>query len=157
VDFGKLVDKFIEDENDFLLLEYIMNALNEGASYNAYYVFKLVSIIELLIKNPNIRFWNNNDISKLAEFINYNKNDRKLSRLIIQIRNKIGHGDFKALQHKTDKYADNYMKDYYMDYYEYSKINWVFLNLSCKLNQVLSDILWGYLNYKDKMNNLKLK
>lgn len=157
VEFGRLIDGFIERKNDFFLLEYIMNALDESERYNAYYIFKIVSIIELLIKNPKHSYWHEDDFSKLAGFIIEVEDKKELARLIIQIRNKIGHGDFEALQNKAEEYAKKYMNDYYFDYYEYSRINWVFLNLSCRLNEMLSDIIWEYLNNKSMIQNQKLK
>lgn len=156
IDFGTLIDDFLEDRNDFFLLEYIMNALDEDERYNAYYIFKIVSIIELLIKNPKHSFWNETDFANLAGFINEVEDKMALARLIIQIRNKIGHGDYEALHNKAEEYAEKHMNNYFFDYYEYSRINWVFLNLSSRLNEMLSDIIWEYLNNKRVMVNQKL-
>jgi len=151
IKFGTLIDNFLEIDNDFFLLEYIMNALVEGEDYNAYYIFKMVSIIELLVKNPKHSRWQESDFRKMAGFINEVEDKLALARLIIQIRNKIGHGDYEALHFKAEEYAEKYMSNYYFDYYEYSRINWIFLNLSCRLNEMLADIIWAYLNNKSVM------
>lgn len=50
---GKLIDDFLGNEKDFWILDYIINALHDDGQYNAYYIFKIMSLIEILIINPN--------------------------------------------------------------------------------------------------------
>lgn len=49
---GKLIDDFLVSDKDFWLLDYIINAVFFNREHNAYHIFKVMSLIEMLIINP---------------------------------------------------------------------------------------------------------
>ncbi|MGG0718916.1 hypothetical protein ABE096_15130 [Robertmurraya massiliosenegalensis] len=145
IDFGKMIDSFLEKEENFDMLDYILTAIADDSNYNAYHLFKNYSLIEMIIgkedfKDP-IKFDN-----KLAEFIELdrytNKKKEVFAKIIRQIRNKIAHGDFIGVRKKLEDYAASFMKNYYFDYFEYSRENWIYLNICCELDRILADIIW---------------
>ncbi|MBO5349052.1 MAG: hypothetical protein J6A89_04460 [Clostridia bacterium] len=146
-EFGNYIDKYIKNDNRFFELKYIIDALNTDDDYNAFYIFKLVSIIEMLVKNKKHNSWEEDDYNVFTKYIydkdNVINNKIEFVKLIIQIRNKIAHCDTSGLYKKLHKYKNEYMKHYYFDYYEYSEENWIYLNLSCRLNAILADILYS--------------
>ena len=89
--------------------------------------------------NPN----NTTERLSVPPLDNVINNKIEFVKLIIQIRNKIAHCDTSGLYKKLHKYKNEYMKHYYFDYYEYSEENWIYLNLSCRLNAILADILYS--------------
>lgn len=143
--FGRLIDLYVKNDNAFFQLKYIMDAIGEESSYNAFYVFKMISLIEMLIKKHN--YWEDEDYDEFARYVLCEEinveNKVSFVKLVIQIRNKIAHCDTKSLNIKLNTYKRKYMKYYHFDYYEYSEENWIYLNLSCKLNEILANILFS--------------
>jgi hypothetical protein len=99
----------------------------------------------MLIKKHD--YWEDEDYDEFARYVlceGINVKDKvSFVKLVIQIRNKIAHCDTKSLNIKLNKYKREYMKYYHFDYYEYSEENWIYLNLSCKLNEILANILFS--------------
>ncbi|MFK9095171.1 hypothetical protein [Bacillus salipaludis] len=146
IDFGKMIDSFLEKEENFYMLDYILTAIADDSNYNAYHLFKNYSLIEMIIRkegfNDSIKF-----DEKLAVFIEldrYANNEKKklFAKMIRQIRNKIAHGDFLGIRKKLEDYAAYFMKNYHFDYFEYSRENWIYLNICCELDRILADIIW---------------
>lgn len=143
--FGNYIDNYIKDDDNFFELKYIIDAINTECTYNAFYIFKIFSILEMILKDKKHNSWEDTDYNNFSKYI-YDKeieNKKDFAKLVIQIRNKIAHCDTKGLYKKLSNYKNEYMKYYYFDYYEYSEENWIYLNLSCKLNTILADILYS--------------
>ncbi|WP_415346568.1 hypothetical protein [Clostridium perfringens] len=163
--FGKMIDNFLETEDDFWKLDYIINAISFDNEYNAYHLFKVYSIIEMLIIDSNKTGKTVGLIgSKLPLFMNgistkeYNENDKQeLAELIRVIRNKIGHGDFIKLKEKLNEYKCKFMKDFMFDEFERSEQDWIFLHICCLLDEILKDILWEMFNNKEDFEKIKKK
>ncbi|AOC57961.1 hypothetical protein [Bacillus pumilus] len=146
IDFGKMIDSFLEKQENFYILDYILTAIADDSNYNEYHLFKNYSLIEMIIGKEDFKDPSRFD-NKLAEFMELDKyaNNEKnkiLAKIIRQIRNKIAHGDFIGVRKKLEDYAASFMKSYYFDYFEYNRENWIYLNICCELDRILADILW---------------
>ncbi|MBT2663510.1 hypothetical protein [Bacillus sp. ISL-45] len=146
IDFGRRIDLFIEKEEYFYMLDYILTAIADDSNYNAYHLFKNYSLIEMVIGKEDFTDPNKFDdiFALFIESDRFENNEKKklFAKIIRQIRNKIAHGDFLGLQKKLEEYAAHFMKNYYFDYFEYSRENWIYLNICCELDRILADILW---------------
>lgn len=159
---GEVIDKYLEEDKDFYMLDYLINAIYEDTAYNAFHLFKLISLIEMLLINPKSNGKTKGEIEKkLPYFIatgrEFTDEDKKVkfSALIRVIRNKIAHGDFTALAIKLEEYATEFMENFHFDYFEYSRINWIYLSLCCVLEGIVSEIIWTELTRKEDMNILR--
>lgn len=159
IDFGKMIDSFLEKEENFYMLDYILTAIADDSDYNAYHLFKNYSLIEMIIGkedfNDPIKF-----DEKLALFIELGRcenNEKKklFAKIIRQIRNKIAHGDFLGVRKKLEEYAAHFMRNYHFDYFEYSRENWIYLNICCELDRILTDILWKLLSKSNFLSHVK--
>lgn len=157
--WGKLIDNFLVNQNDYLQLDYLINSVHKDNEYNSYHLFKVFSLCEmLLVKNSN----NGKSIEfdkKLSRFLSaeYTENKKsELAQMIRQMRNKIGHGDFLRLNELIEKYAKRFMDDHFnYDYTEYSRLNWIYLHLCCELNDALARILFLLLTDRKEFEKIK--
>jgi len=159
LEIGKLVDNFLRTEEEFWLLDYIINALVEDEEYNAYYVFKIMSLIEMLIINPKNNGKTVGEMErKLPQFISneYAPDEKKeFSSIVRRLRNKIGHGDYNAIRIILSEYREKLAKDFCYDEFEYSIETWNFLSISIKLNEILGNIVALMLTNRKKLNDIK--
>ncbi|PFE14041.1 hypothetical protein [Bacillus cereus] len=147
LEFGKMIDSFLEIEENFHMLDYIMTAVADDSNYNAYHLIKNYSLMEMIVGKKNLKNPAEFD-KKLSLFIEsdrYETDEQKklFAQLIRQIRNKIAHGDFIGVRGKLEDYATHFMKNYNFDYFEYSRENWIYLNICCELDTILANILWA--------------
>lgn len=86
---------------DFWLLDYIINAVFSDSEQNAYHIFKVMSLIEMLIINPKGKGKTLGEIEhKLPQFLSdcIEASQRTLfSEIARKLRNKIGPGDFVSI------------------------------------------------------------
>lgn len=138
---GNQIDDFISSENDYYKLDYIMNALYKGNDYNQNHFFKSFSLLEMILLQQNQKTENIDII--LQPFLEdvYKEDSALVAKLLRQMRNKIGHADFKGFNDKTDIFAQKFMTHYNFDYTEYSRLNWVLLHACCLLDDVLRKAL----------------
>jgi len=156
IHFGKMIDSFLDKEK-FYLLDYLLNALASDSNYNAYHLFKNFSLFEMLIGKDNL----NDPVKfdeKLALFIELDsygdsEKNKLFAKIIRQIRNKIAHGDFNGVRKKLEEYATHFMENYYFDYYEYSRENWIYLNICCELDRILANIIWDLFSRDSQVGN----
>lgn len=161
-EFGSVLDSYLNDESDFRKLDYLINVIYEDNEYNPFHLFKLITVIEMLIVNPKCFGKMKSEMKrKLPQFLNEDifenrKMKEAFSDYIRVIRNKIAHGDFKSLSKKLEEYASVFMKNYWFDYFEYSRENWIYLNICCTLDNIVSKLIWKELTCKDEMDKLRL-
>ncbi|MCF6411497.1 hypothetical protein [Pseudalkalibacillus salsuginis] len=146
IEFGKLIDSYLDNYGDFQKLDYLINALYDDNNYNAFHLFKVFSLIEMLIINPQKKLYIELE-EKLPYFIidnDFKSDDEKKGFVVLirKIRNKIAHGDFMAVKKLLEDYATKYMKHFWFDYYEYSRENWIYLSICCRLDEIVSKIIW---------------
>lgn len=129
--WGQKIDKFLEEENDYYQLDYLIDALYKDNEHNTYHLFKNFSALEMLLVRTEAK--TNTIDDKLSMFLqeDYGAEGRNLATLLRQMRNKIGHGDFSGFYKKAEEFATVYMVNYNFDYSEYSRLNWILLNVCC--------------------------
>ena len=157
---GKLIDEFLITDEDFWLLDYIINAIYFDNDYNAYHIFKVMSIIELLIINPKRNGKTEGETEQklpffLSEYIPASKGVL-FAELMRKFRNKIGHGDFRAVQKLLEQYRQEFMENFWFDEIEYSIESWTYGDICIRLNEALGEILWLMLSDKAKLQELRL-
>ncbi|WFR57147.1 hypothetical protein QA584_26650 [Anaerocolumna sp. AGMB13025] len=78
---------------------------------------------------------------KLPEFLSDSipQKERVLfSEIMRKLRNKIGHGDFEAVQQLLEQYRQSFMQDFWFDEFEYSIENWTYGNICIYLDEALN-------------------
>lgn len=152
---GGLIDNFLATDKDFWLFDYIVNAMFNDDSHDAYHVFKVMSLIEMLIINPKGKGKTAGKLEgKLPQFLpdRIPMEGRTLfSKIARKLRNKIGHGDFEAVQQLLAQYRDSFMQNFWYDECEYSVENWIYGNICLNLDAALNEILWLMLSDRDHL------
>lgn len=157
---GKLVDGFLVTDKDYWLFDYIINGLFSKDDYNAYHIFKTMSLIEMLVINPKGNGKTAGEIErKLPQFLSDRiprKGGELFSQIMRKLRNKIGHGDFEAVQQLLEQYRQSFMQNFWFDEIEYSVENWTYQNICLRLEEALNEILWLMLSDKKKISALQM-
>jgi len=153
--WGEYIDEFLENENDYYKFDYIVNALYKDNEHNMNHFFRSYSLLEALLLKSSEKTEKLDE--KVAIFLEhtYGTESKKVARLLRQMRNKIGHGDFMAFNVKSEEFATAYMKQFSFDYSEYSRLNWILLHVCCLLDDLLAEILFVLLHDKYKINKIK--
>ena len=157
---GNLIDNFLVTDKDFWLLDYLINATFNDESHDAYYIFKVMSLIEMLIIHPKSNGKTIGEIeNKLPQFLSDgipNENRKLFSEIVRKLRNKIGHGDFEAVQRLLEQYRQSFMQDFWYDEFEYSIDNWTYGNICLNLDAALNEILWLMLCDKEQLKSVQM-
>ena len=140
IKWGELFDSILNEKNDYLKFDYLINAIHQSSTNNEYQFFKFYSICQLFLEKLTEREldW------KLPIFIgkDYSLEEKKaISPILRKIRNKIAHGDFVALENIIEEYSKNAMVGFRYDYSEYSRRNWIFLNVCCLMKEVTRELI----------------
>lgn len=153
--FGRKIDDYIQEKQDFYALDYIIEASSNESS-SAFAIVKLFSLLETLIAHKNYTSLRQELLNKLPRFLPDDIEDKELwIKLVYDIRNKIAHGDYKGLVEKTDQYLEIFMIGWNLDYYEFSKINWVYSSVYSTLNTVVANIVWSMIYTKPLVKKIK--
>lgn len=157
---GALIDDFLQMDEDFWILDYIINSMYHDREYNAYHVFKVMSLIEMLIINPSGNGRAVGELErKLPIFLKESQivtaKKATFAQIMRQLRNKIAHGDYRAIQQLLKRYRDEFMINYQYDEFEYSIENWTYLNICCRLDEVLNEIVWELITNKNQLRALQ--
>ncbi|APQ78454.1 hypothetical protein [Clostridium botulinum] len=156
---GGLIDGFLSADKDFWLLDYIIKAVYDERGTGAYHIFKVMSLIEMLIINPNENGRTVGEMErKLPQFlpITINTSQKELfSTIMRKLRNKIGHGDFMTIQQLLEEYRNSFMQNFWYDEFEYSIENWTYGNICLHLDKALANILWLMLFDKEKLSSIQ--
>ena len=153
--WGKSLDLFLENENDYYKFDYIVNALYKDNEYNTNHLFRAYSLLEMLLLKSGEKTEKLD--GKLAIFLEptYGTECKNVARLLRQMRNKIGHGDFIAFNVKSEEFALAHMNQCSFDYSEYSRLNWILLGVCCLLDDLLAEVLFETLYDKYKIDKIK--
>lgn len=153
--FKSLIDNFINDRNDYLFIEYICNALFCEKNYDESHLYRLYSLCQLFLEKEHEYELDN----KLPEFLNqrYTVEEREnIAQLLRQMRNKIAHGDFIALEAKIEEYAQYAMDGrFWFDYSEYSRKNWALSSACGMLAEAVKKLLYAKLTNRQYIENIK--
>ena len=160
VELGALLDSFLSNEEDYYFFDYLCTELYEidSKEFTPNHCQKLYSLCEFFLEKER-------DIEldeKLPQFISefYSLEDRKkIATIARQIRNKVSHGDFSKFREKIEEYAVEIMEknNYWFDYSEYSRQNWVIMNLCYTLLAALRNMTGSILTDKTNITSLKNK
>jgi len=157
---GGLIDNFLVADEDFWVLDYIINAVFADSEQNAYHIFKVMSLIEMLIINPKGNGKTSGEMErKLLHFLPLDDIDTSQQTLFAEImrklRNKIGHGDFGSVQKLLEQYRTSFMQNFWYDEYEYSIENWTYGNICLHLDRALCEILWLMLSDREQLLSIQ--
>ena len=157
---GSLIDNFLVTDKDFWLFDYIVNAVFNDESHDAYHIFKVMSLIEMLIITPKGNGKTVGELErKLPQFLpdRIPVEERALfSEIVRKLRNKIGHGDFEAVQQLLDQYRNSFMQNFWYDEFEYSIENWTYGNICINLDSALNEILWLMLSDRAQLASVQM-
>ena len=157
---GSLIDNFLVTDKDFWLFDYIVNAVFNDESHDAYHIFKVMSLIEMLIISPKGNGKTVGELErKLPQFLpdRIPVEERALfSEIVRKLRNKIGHGDFEAVQQLLDQYRNSFMQNFRYDEFEYSIENWTYGNICINLDSALNEILWLMLSDRAQLASVQM-
>lgn len=156
--WGVLFDNYLDTKDDYLQLDYLVNSLHKDNEYNEYHYFKSYSLCQMLLENSRETEldW------KLTEFINdeslSTEKKEKITPILRQIRNKIGHGDFTGLEIKLEAFAKEVMDGrFWFDYSEYSRRNWILSFVCGIIDECVRGIVLELFKNRDKIYALKKK
>lgn len=139
--WGKYFDEFLNSKNDYLLLDYLVNALHFDNAQDEYHILKSYSLCQLFLEKEREAELD----EKLPYFIHYYPNEemnRECAVYLRKIRNKLAHGDFESLDALLEKYANEFMDDtFWYDYFEFSRRNWTVGQICMVLNYALRSII----------------
>ena len=140
IKWGELFDNNLNEKNDYLKFDYIINAIHQDSNNNEYQFFKFYSICQLFLEKSTEREldW------KLPIFIgkDYSLEEKtSLSPILRKMRNKIAHGDFVALENIMEEYSKIAMIGFRYDYSEYSRRNWILLNVCCLMEEIIRELI----------------
>ncbi len=96
-------------------------------------IFRTFSLLKNLLLNSEQK---TNELDNLlVPLLNkqYGNSANDVAKLLRQMRNKIGHGDFMGFYTKSELFAKKYMINFFFDYTEYSRQNWITIHLCCLL------------------------
>lgn len=152
-EIGSKIDDFLQSEQDFWLFDYIVNALADVQYGNdAYHIFKVMSLIEMLLISPGKNGRTQGEIEKkLPRFLpdTIRMSDKQsYADLMRKFRNKIGHGDYGAVSKLLEEYRNEYMQNFQYDEFEYSVDNWTYGTIAMVIDEALSNILWFMISDK---------
>lgn len=157
-EFGKLLDNFLVEENDFYFLDYLCCELYkiDQSPFTANHCQKLYSLCEFFLEKNNDRELD----EKLPPFIkdSYSMDDRKkIAKIARQVRNKVAHGDFSKFREIIEEYASEIMdkNGYLFDYSEYSRQNWAIMNLCFNLLNAIQNLTAAILTDKKSIASIK--
>lgn len=155
LEWGKLFDNFLQAKNDYLLFDYILNAVHKDNEYNEYHLMKAYSLCQLFLEKEHESELDH----KLVQFIDdgLDEEEKRLcASYLRKLRNKIAHGDFEAFDNVIEEYAVKFMDGRFnFDYSEYSRKNWVILHVCCLLDDVVRKLIWMLLYEKASLEKIK--
>jgi len=153
--WGQMLDYFLEERSDYLQFDFLANALHEDEKYNTYHFLRSYSLCQSLLEKDK-----ESELDwKLPQFLGtrHTEDEKKhIAKLLRRIRNKIAHGDFAAFEKEIEQYAVDVLDgkfDY--DYSEYSRQNWCLLNTCCELDDAVRRMLILALTDKDSLRKIK--
>lgn len=157
-DFGYKIDQYIDSDEDFFVIDYIIELLSSDDCYGAAWLIKMTSLLEFVLVRSNSKSIKNEMREKLPQFIRSDIADKDhWISLCYDIRSKFAHGDYFELKKKIREYAHKYMKDYDFDFYEHNEISCIMGSVAWQLSNVVAEVIKTMLNDKYKIIEIKGK
>lgn len=153
--WGTIFDDFLSTRNDYLLFDYLVNAIHNNSKHDENHLVKAYSLCQLFLEKHK----ENELDSKLPQFFELHNSEtdgKRQAELFRQMRNKIAHGDFLAFETVVEAYASEFMDGQYeFDYSEYSRKNWTVLHVCCELDNVIRKLLCLLLFNRTELDRIK--
>lgn len=153
--WGRYLDDLLRSKNDYLLLDYLVNACHFDYCQDEYHILKTYSLCQLFLEKDHEYELD----LKLPYFIHYystQKDNSECAPLLRKIRNKLAHGDFEALDKLLEQYANRFMDaTFWYDYYEASRRNWIVGQICMVLDDAFRAIVEMLLIDRDELNRIK--
>lgn len=157
-DFGNKIDKYINSEEDFFTIDYILELISSVECYGASWLIKMTSLLEFVLVRPNAKSIRSELREKLPQFISTEIADKDhWISLCYDIRSKLAHGDYFELRKKIREYALTYMKEYDFDFFEHNEVSCIISNIGWQLSKIVAEVINTMLDDKEKIINLKSK
>lgn len=155
IEWGRLIDNFLQTDNDYYQLDFLCNAIFDESKCDTYQYMKLFSLCQMFLENKRESELDEKLPFFLDERIDF-KTRKQMAQQLRRIRNKIAHGDFKHFNNEIEKYAQKFLDGkLYYDYTEYSRQNWVLLSICCTLKDALALIIYYLLFKREDLDYLK--
>lgn len=155
LNFGINIDTYIKNENDFFIIDYIMDIIHD-IEYSNPSIVMLFSLFETILASTNYKWLRKELIKKVPQFVPDNIEDKELwIKTIYNIRCKLAHGDYFAFRKEIELYNRNFLKNFNFDYYEFSHITWIRNAVFSDLEVVISNVIWMMLNVPALIKKIK--
>ena len=155
-EWGKLLDAFLQNKNDYLLFDYLANSIHKDNEYNEYHLMKAYSLCQLFLEKDRESELDVKLPAFLKHQVTSDNEQKKCATLLRKLRNKIAHGDFIAFEKHIEEYAVAFMDGRFaFDYSEYSRKNWVVQHICCLLDEVVRQLVHMLLYDRNKLIQLK--
>ncbi len=155
-DFGNKIDQYIASDEDFFVIDYVIELLSSIECFGAAWLIKMTSLLEFVLVRKNAKSIRNELIKKLQQFISDDIADKDhWISLCYDIRSKLAHGDYFELVKKAKEYALLYMKEYSYDFYEHNEISSIISNVGWQMSEIVAKVINTMLNEKSKIIDLK--
>lgn len=155
IEWGKLIDNFLQTENDYYQLDFLCNAIFDDSKCDTYRYMKLFSLCQMFLENKRESELDEKLPFFLDERIDF-ETRKQMAQQLRKIRNKIAHGDFIRFNKEIEKYAQKFLDGkLHYDYTEYSRQNWVLLDICCTLKDALVLIIYYLLFKREDLDYLK--
>lgn len=108
IEFGRVLDNFLCDKNDYLLFDYLANSIHEDKKFNEYHLLKTYSLCQLFLEKSKESELDYKLPELMDSTIPYEKR-KEQAELLRKLRNKIAHGDFCSFEKLVEEYAQKIM------------------------------------------------
>jgi len=154
--WGRILDGFLRDRNDYLLLDYLVNTFYFDKAMDKYGILKRYSLCQLFLEKENERELDWKLIPFLIDIGIEEKDAKDLAGVLRRLRNKLAHGDFAAFDVELEKYARRFMDGrFWFDYAELSRRNWTIGNVCLVLDKVLYSMAELLFFDREKIDQMK--
>ena len=129
-----MIDKYLENTNDFFKLDFIAQLLSGVSNGNAQDIVIYSSLIELILLNDKSKSISKEFREKASVFLNDEFYDVKLDKTefameLYNIRSKLVHGDYENYKELLYKFERKYCKNSIYDFGEYKEEIWVLFSV----------------------------
>ncbi|MCR5583440.1 MAG: hypothetical protein K6F70_07565 [Eggerthellaceae bacterium] len=154
--WGKLLDAFLISREDYILLDFLVNAFHAKSPNDEHGLLKAYSLCQLFLDRESER-----DLDvKLVRFMPalYSESERRECALVLrQLRNKLAHGDFAAFERKIELFAQRFMDSrFWFDYTELSRRNWALSYARGLLDGALRQMIEMLFVDREELNRIKM-
>ena len=159
IEFGKEIDKYIDEAEDYFKLDFIIETLLYGENY-MYSLLNYIQLIEMLIVNPK-HSTREQFKQKLKYFIDIDELENReqienFSAKLYDIRSRLIHGNYNSLKKELIDFNKKFTRNTNYDYGEFKEENCIIINISFITKRILRNIIETMLKDKNKLYMFKM-